>query len=483
MLDAVRGADITRQAHRNPWAFPRVICALWATIALLIAAGPAAASVRPGSLDRGFGVHGRITRSVNPGLGNPLPVLKLAQAPSGAIYVLAGHNLLRYSPQGKLDRNFGSRGRLIVDESEGSRFAPAALAVDSRGRALVAGTSIQTLPVKHPGEEFIGTTTESATIFRYSPSGRPDSSFGMNGFVSSTLGVQPPINKSIEPGDLPEFDAPEVQVTGLTVDSEDRPVLTGTATTAIGSCRDVISAAFHESFVARFTALGEFDSTFSGSGVRLDEMETAAENPMIDPTGGVLYQRWVGPQCERDESDTIGVARLSPEGIADPAFGSDATGQFRTASAIAVDRIGGVLLLANGEGENEYSPNRLEGTLKPTRIMRLRLNGTLDPSFGRAGTQVLPQARGLDVNVIATDNQGRVLVAGSQESGGSFALLRLESNGKPDRTFGRNGKVVTGLHTETLPGPPMLIDRHDGVLVGAWANRSETRFSVSRYLP
>jgi uncharacterized delta-60 repeat protein len=468
----------SRTVGRAAWT------ALATLLLVLLAAVPAAAQVRPGSLNRAFGVRGRITRSVNPGTGGPLHALKIALAPDGGIFVLAGQNLLRYRPDGRLDPSFGNKGKVIVGKSEGSLFEPTALAVDSRGRALVAGTTTLSSQSEQGPEFAASLSPESATVYRFTPTGQPDPSFGVDGAVSSTFSLQPPIYTSLSSRTVFHYEAAEVQVSGLTVDSKDRPVLTGTADTEIGGCRDLYygSVPFHESFVARLTAGGDADPTFNGSGVRADIGQSAAEEPIVDPSGGVLYRRWVGGQCERDMSDAIGVGRLDADGIPDPAFGSDEPGQFRPARAIAVDPLGGILLLLNGE--NEF-PNAgaIEGAPRPARVVRLHPNGALDKSFGRDGTQVLKQAENLYVNAIAADMQGRVVVSGRQKEGESFVLLRLHSNGQADRRFGRNGKVITRFASEVALEPPIIIDRHDRVLVGGWVNRRETRFTIVRYMP
>jgi uncharacterized delta-60 repeat protein len=459
--------------------------ALATVLLVLLTAVPAAAQARPGSLDQGFGVRGKITRTVNPGSGSPLHALKIALTPGGGIFVLAGQNLLRYRSDGRLDPSFGNKGKVIVGKSEGSLFEPTALAVDSRGRALVAGTTTLSSQSEHGPESAISLSPESATVYRFTPNGQPDPSFGVGGAASSTFGLQPPIYTSLSSGAVFRYEAPEVQVSGLTVDSKDRPVLTGTADTELGGCRDLFygSVPFRESFLARLTASGDADPTFNGTGVRADIRQSSAEEPIVDPSGGVLYRRWVGSKCEQDISDTIGVGRLDADGIPDPAFGSDEPGQFRPARAIAVNPPGGILLLLNGE--NEFpDAGVIEGAPRPDRVVRLHPNGALDKRFGRGGTQILKQAEGLYVNAIAADSQGRVVVSGRQRGGESVVLFRLHSNGQADRRFGRNGKVITRFASEVALEPPIIIiDRHDHVLVGGWVNRRETRFAIVRYMP
>jgi hypothetical protein len=158
------------------------------------------------------------------------------------------------------------------------------------------------------------------------------------------------------------------------VDSQDRPILTGTSDTILGQCRDESPGThpFHESFVARLTAAGEPDPTFNGTGVRADSKQFSAKDPVVYRAGRIAYIRWVGPQCEPElelNGAVRGVASLNADGIPDPNFGTDEPGQFRPARSIAFDRSGGIFLLLNGESEIKGGGER--ESEKPDRVVRL----------------------------------------------------------------------------------------------------------------
>jgi len=466
----------------------KAACTALATVLLvLLAVVPAAAQARSGSLDRSFGTSGKITRTVNPGPGGPLYAFQIAHAPDGGIFVLAGQNLLRYTADGRPDPSFGDHGEVILGQSEGSQFEPTALAVDSQGRALVAGTT--TLTSQNGEAAGYGPNLESgetATVLRFTPTGKLDTSFGVDGVVSSTFGFPPPIYRPAPPGEVVHYARPHVQVTGLVVGSENRPILTGTADTYFGACRDELPGTrpFHESFVARLTVGGEPDPTFNGTGVRADSKQFSAEEPTVDPSGGIAYIRWVGAQCEPElelNGAVRGVASVNADGIPNPAFGADELGQFRPARSIAFDRSGGVLLLLNGESEIKGGGER--GSGNPDRVVRLHPNGTLDKSFGRGGTEVLENANDIYFNAITTDSRGRVLVAGQEKGSDSYVLILLRSNGKVDRQFGRSGRMITSLASNIDQEPKIVVDRRSGVLLGGWIGKGEVRFAVARYLP
>lgn len=461
-------------------------------LASAVAPGAVAAKPRPGSLDRSFGTGGRVTGQ-SKSEEHPWRGFQVAPLPGGGVIVLDSQALTRFEADGKRDRRFGRNGEVVVDEIDGEQFQPSGLATDSKGRIVVSGTAVSSAPqpaVGHGVPHGIPIYRESAAVMRFRPGGKLDPTFGNQGVFSSTFGFQPPI--------FPErsvlyYESPAVQATGVAIDAKNRPVLTGTAITEMGGCRDRVwgSVPFHESFVARLTAKGPPDSTFNrrldrtfnGTGVRSDEAQFSAEAPAVRPSNGVVYLRSVGNECENlgGSAQTQGVGELTAAGIPNPAFGPDEVSGFQEARALAVDRRGRTLLL-----RDQFD---WEGVLKgPTvQVVRLLPNGSVDKSFGRDGTATL-RSHGFVFSAIATDGHGRVLLAGDREgkSREIFGLVRLRSNGSPDRRFGRRGTVGTALGKPEGSGYlgdrgiRIAVDRRERVLVGRYGG---SRFDLARFLP
>ena len=79
---------------------------------------------------------------------------------------------------------------------------------------------------------------------------------------------------------------------------------------------------------------------------------------------------------------------------------------------------------------------------------RLLAAGDLDPSFGTAGVRTIDWAlENNQAHAILTQSDGKVVVAGQTDQGGSsasdFFLMRLNPDGTSDTTFGNNGLVRT----------------------------------------
>ncbi|HYG96373.1 MAG TPA: delta-60 repeat domain-containing protein, partial [Solirubrobacterales bacterium] len=200
---------------------------LWLLPALFALVLPALAPAQAGQLDRSFAGTGKVTAFLEPpDPDRAAPEAHLAWAGRGKIVVAAGRTLAEYLPNGRLNRSFGDGGRLRVEPEPGSDVDLAGVAVDSRGRILVAGT---TRPSQWSAAGFVA---------RYLADGRPDRSFGNGGTVLTTLGLpappKPPNPHPLQP--VPPIEGPFVRFLGLAVDAADRPVLSGAWTRAFTLC-------------------------------------------------------------------------------------------------------------------------------------------------------------------------------------------------------------------------------------------------------
>ena len=144
--------------------------------------------------------------------------------------------------------------------------------------------------------------------------------------------------------------------------------------------------------------------------------------------------------------ENFAVARLKTNGSLDHSFSGDGEatlnfgggGADDEAHAVAVDRKGRIVVAGWSEasGTSDFA------------IARYRPNGKLDRKFGDQGSEVLPIRAGNDnANAMVLDSEGRIVLGGDSQGpvNSDFALLRLKPNGKPDHSFGGDGKVTTPL--------------------------------------
>jgi uncharacterized delta-60 repeat protein len=467
------------------------------TLISLLAAAPTSAKAGPGTLDRSFGVDGRAMRAIPQASEGHV---RFALAPGGKVIIQAGGIVLRYRQDGKLDRGFADRGQMRIEALPGTEFSPAGIAVDSQGRVLLAGTS--TPSPRRPmwcGTPSLGGGTippSSATVFRFTPSGQRDQSFGEHGAVSTDLGLPPPTA-----GSALRCEAPVVRATGIAVDDEDRPVFTGQGAVEINTCKAGASwSTYDRTFVARLTGDGGLDPTFHETGARVDDSPNSAYAPAIDASGHILYLGVSAAACEFASSGYIlGLGRLNARGQASPAawpngwkglghiqYGAEG---FWFRETMAVDRLGRIALL-----QERYEPHAL-------RVVRLRPNGQRDPRFGRRGAATLPLGPNTEFETIGVDRRGRILVAGSRttrpcngcdEIPGKgpisiFATLRMRSDGGGNRRFGHRGIALTGFGSDAkASAEQVLVDRRGRILVGGTVTSghfaSGIGFGLIRYL-
>ena len=132
-----------------------------------------------GSLDRGFHGNSRlVVKTARPTNGRTFEVTRLestpmlsAPGPKGELVVAEDRRVLRYRAGGRPQKRFDGDGRVAIPTPAGMVFQLAGVAVDSRGRVLVAGT---TRPVGATG----GSLFARVSVYRFRPNGKLDRAFG-----------------------------------------------------------------------------------------------------------------------------------------------------------------------------------------------------------------------------------------------------------------------------------------------------------------
>jgi uncharacterized delta-60 repeat protein len=413
---------------------------------------------------------------------------------NGGLILRSNYSLKRLTPAGQFDGSFGKGGTVTPPTVVGGSFKIAGVAVDSQGRLLVAGTSQYPQPSQSPPpfELLSEPPITTARVLRYLPTGMLDTSFGDQGIVETDFGLPPPTSegKQLEP-------KPLVELTGVAVDSADRIVLSGGAAVGLrGGCAHdwFWNVLTYAAFVARLGESGTPDLSF-GSSNGLFGGHYAAENPLraeiaSDPVlaggDGVAFLRGWG-HCPR-AAGSPGEVQLTPVGGLVAPAGSHLNS--------------GVLSAATGAPDGSFvfleQPKR--GKPLVAQVLRVKANGHLTNSFGRAGrtSLKLPGNEESYLESIAMDKRNRVLVAGikvtlgnDRSSAGpakarrSFLLMRLRRQGGADFEFGRRGTVSIGFSALT-GGAALLLDSEGRAVVsGPFLRRGKAKrgLAITRYIP
>jgi uncharacterized delta-60 repeat protein len=174
------------------------------------------------------------------------------------------------------------------------------------------------------------------------------------------------------------------------------------------------------------------------------------------------------------------VVRLKSDGTLDNTFG---TGGIRTvdfgssndqAYSVAVQADGKILVAGYSDkaGTNDFA------------VVRLKSDGTLDNTFGTGGIRTVDFGSSNDqAYSVAVQADGKILVAGSSINGvnSDFAVVRLNSDGTLNNTFGNGGKLTTDIVSRNDRGKSLTVQTDGKILVAgfsdAWANND---FAVVR---
>ncbi len=416
-------------------------------------------------MDPSFGAGGVLTLSPDK-LG--YAARGVATADGGA-FLSGGSDLRLLGSSGAITEPFGSEGALGPPLPADGEFRLGDFTVDSEGRLLVVGTARfptekANVPLNLSGGEPLYVPSV-ARILRFLPDGRLDPSFGQGGVVETEFGLPPPHDKNGRPLQR----RASLTASGIAVNSEGKIAVTGGAEIHLGySCEHDIFGEVPVSagFVARLDDTGALDPNFSGDGIvggrRLTENPLRAETiggPVIGPNGAITYTPSAIRSCEADYG-RWGVAQLTPAGRTRKVLGKKgAVGGYFT--ALAGEGDGSVIALAR--------MGWTEGEAVRARIVRIGPDGKLDRTFGRRGNTVvkLGSARGNELNALAIDPQGRILVGGTftVPHRRSTLLIRLRPSGHQETNFGANGRVTTLIPGLAPFGPSALFLDAQGRIV------------------
>jgi uncharacterized delta-60 repeat protein len=121
-------------------------------------------------------------------------------------------------------------------------------------------------------------------------------------------------------------------------------------------------------------------------------------------------------------------------------------------------------------------------------VARYNVNGSLDTSFNGTGKVETSIRSGTDFGrSVAIQGNGKIVVAGESWNGVryDFAVVRYNSDGSLDTTFGGNGKVVTALGYDSQPSS-VVVQKDGKIVIGGYGTLGDVvsasgGFAVVRY--
>jgi uncharacterized delta-60 repeat protein len=231
--------------------------------------------------------------------------------------------------------------------------------------------------------------------------------------------------------------------------------------------------------LARFNADGSLDNTFGGTGyVTTDVMTASAINAIvIQPSDGKI----IAGGCAGQGAPGSALVRYNPDGTIDSSFGVDGIvfvnqGYTSSISALALQSDGSII--AAGFSWNFVTNECL--------LMRFNSNGVLDATFGTGGIVTTQFGLKSQATAVAVAADGSIVMGGytTQDSFHyGFALARYTTNGILDLSFNGTGMVTTYLNYSSIL--TSLAIQSDGKIVagGYDFGARATTFALARYLP
>ena len=452
-----------------------------------------------GALKTSFGNNGRALV--------PLPSFGWANAVAidssgrvvvaGAVYGNTGLTVAvgRLTAAGAVDTTFGTQGLVTTDAggaSEGN-----ALTFDSNGKLLVGATTDQNGSNGGP----------RGAVIRYTTAGAPDATFSGDGIAPLSLstadGVAIAGTAVLVGGTLTsQTGVPQAAAQRLTsgggidsnfgdagVASRIGPrsnvglqgagllVTSGGAVLVPGRVNPEGPGTYGEPALAGWDNAGTPLAGFGDSGVAhaalLGPSADVIADAVIGSDGSVVA---VGETNAGDGDLDVVVARMLPDGTADPDFGNGGV----TTIDLGGDEVG-VDIAVQSDGKIVVVGTALQHIL----VARLTTTGALDDTFAGDGTFVHAPDDSFNTEygrAVAIDSQGRIVAGGVGYTPGQSAqlldmeALRLTSGGVLDTTFSGDGVVTTdagGLNGVTNSRNDAVgavaIRPGDGVLLGGAA--------------
>lgn len=348
--------------------------------------------------------------------------------------------LSRYNTNGTLDATFGILGTQQTKISTSSDEARIySLALQQDGKIVAAGVSD------------IG-SIKNFCVVRYTANGLVDSTFGVDGIVKT-------------PGE---------GANAVTIQTDGKIIVAG----------KIPGGHFG---ILRYNTTGYLDSTFGTNGV-----STFAIANTNDEEAFALHLLTNGKILVAGQAKSLAnyydfaLAKLNTDGSLDNSFG---TGGFVStdlgnsslptdvAKSIAVQPDGKIILVG------------YQSVLIAT--VRYNADGSLDNTFGNGGKvlQVIYPQCGDEGHGVAVKPDGKIIVGGKATDASSgyryFVLLRYNTNGSIDSTFGTSGVVLTSFQTGSDQEGNALLIQPDNkiILAGSVQIGSSVYFGLARYIP
>lgn len=340
--------------------------------------------------------------------------------PALVYFLILFYHTTGWPAPGDLDISFDGNGVVVTDlEGTGSPDSAHAVALQPDGKILVAGIA----------------GTNKFGLVRYLTTGSMDVSFGTNGVITTTF---------------PD----RGWASDMALQLDGRILLTG-------------SSSDGEFAVVRYLPDGELDASFDTDGIVATAFETGlayANSIALQVDGKAVV---VGHVPLGNVDSDFAIVRYNIDGSLDASFDGDGkltttltTQAVDVARAVAIQPDHKIVVA--GETRSDFG------------VVRYNSDGSLDNGFGNNGivvsdiSAVFNSGLSDSAHAIALQADGKILVAGTaghNNADRGLAVIRYNSDGTMDSSFGGAGIVVTTLEGLGWEQASSIVVQPDGKIV------------------
>jgi uncharacterized delta-60 repeat protein len=335
------------------------------------------------------------------------------------IFILSTQIAFGANP-GDLDPSFGSGGKVYALPAN---FMPAEdVAVQADGKLVLVGSTL--------GPD----NTQDFAVVRLNANGSPDTGFGSGGLVG-----------------IP-FDASANEMaTAVVVQSDGKIVVAGSV--QFGSVG-------WDFGVARLTTGGSLDGTYNGGKIKVNiGGDDFAYDMLIQPDDKVVIVGSSRPTPNKD----LSIVRLTTAGTFDGTFVGAAGRTFIDINGGSDDEAFGVARQSDG---SLVIAGRSSGLFC---VVRMTSAGAIDGTFGPGGAVLTPVGtQNNSAQSVAIQSDGKIVVAGIANNGSDddAAFVRYTTGGQLDSTFDGDGKATFDVVAMNADRIKSVLIQSDGKIIG-----------------
>lgn len=206
------------------------------------------------------------------------------------------------------------------------------------------------------------------------------------------------------------------------------------------------------------------DSSFNSNGIHISNLST-----MNDLFSDLIIQAdqhiiAVGNNMDLERTSLL---RYKPNGTYDSTMGLNgiATSPLPMLSQAAILQMNGKILVAGLDTANNFA------------LARYLNNGLVDTNFGQQGLHTIGMSNNsMDIySDVLLQNDGKIIALGSTDASGFFdlAIVRYDTTGTVDSSFGSNGIVIKAIQTNTTDNLAGGAIQTDGKIIAVGSSNED----------